>query len=155
MNTLLPTKDKSSGRAPLTVAPFKAVARKSRNWRSGYSFLPRLLHFYPTKDHDDQKFPSLLPGTAPVALPAGLRFPRRRDPEIPVPGLPGHRPLHKARVLTPAFWASFIGSFEIVCGLLLSIGWLTRLATIPPLIVMAVLLIGAGNWSVDAKRTRI
>lgn len=86
----------------------------------------------------------------------------------------------------PAFWASFTGSFEIACGGLLIIGLLTRWATIPPLIVMAVaftttkwpewmekgfwtfahdyrtdfamtlsllavLLLGAGSWSLDSK----
>jgi uncharacterized membrane protein YphA (DoxX/SURF4 family) len=89
----------------------------------------------------------------------------------------------------PAFWATFTGGFEIVCGLLLIAGLLTRLATIPLLVVMgvafvttkwpelihkgfwvfahddrtdfamtltlvAVLLVGAGNWSVDAKSGR-
>lgn len=86
----------------------------------------------------------------------------------------------------PAFWASFTGSFEIACGGLLIIGLLTRWATIPLLIVMAVaftttkwpewmekgfwtfahdyrtdfamtlsllavLLLGAGSWSLDSK----
>jgi len=88
-----------------------------------------------------------------------------------------------------AFWSSFTGSFEIACGLLLIIGWLTRWATIPLLVVMAVVfvttkwpewiekgfwifthdyrtdfamtltlvavfLLGAGGWSLDAKRGR-
>ncbi|HVU94372.1 MAG TPA: DoxX family protein [Puia sp.] len=90
----------------------------------------------------------------------------------------------------PSFWASFTAGFEIACGSLLVIGWLTRSATIPLLVIMciafittkwpewmekgfwvfahdyrtdfamtltllAVLLLGAGNWSLDAKRRRI
>jgi len=38
----------------------------------------------------------------------------------------------------PAFWAHFTASFEIVCGILIIIGLITRLATIPLLIIMAV-----------------
>jgi putative oxidoreductase len=87
------------------------------------------------------------------------------------------------------FWADFTGGFEIACGLLLVLGFLTRWAAIPLLVVMgvafkttkwpelvdkgfwvfahdyrtdfamtltlvAVLLVGAGGWSVDAKRGR-
>ena len=36
----------------------------------------------------------------------------------------------------PAFWAYFTGAFEISCGLLVLIGFLTRLASIPLLIVL-------------------
>jgi uncharacterized membrane protein YphA (DoxX/SURF4 family) len=36
----------------------------------------------------------------------------------------------------PALWAYFTGSFEIVCGILILLGFLTRLAAIPLLIVM-------------------
>jgi putative oxidoreductase len=36
----------------------------------------------------------------------------------------------------PAFWAYFTGSFEIVCGVLILFGFLTRFAAIPLLIIM-------------------
>jgi putative oxidoreductase len=36
----------------------------------------------------------------------------------------------KIGVSNPEFWASFTGSFEIVCGILLLIGFLTRFVTI-------------------------
>lgn len=36
------------------------------------------------------------------------------------------------------FWAPFTGTFEIICGALILIGLLTRLASIPLLIIMAV-----------------
>jgi putative oxidoreductase len=86
----------------------------------------------------------------------------------------------------PAFWAYFTGTFEIICGLLIIAGLLTRLAAVPlsiimitafittkwPLIlhkgfwsfaheyrtdfVMTLLLVylllyGAGAWSIDRK----
>jgi putative oxidoreductase len=36
----------------------------------------------------------------------------------------------------PAFWAYFTGTFEIVCGILLLSGLLTRIASIPLFIIM-------------------
>lgn len=55
----------------------------------------------------------------------------------------------------PAFWAYFTGSFEIVCGILILLGFLTRLAAIPLLIIMLTafittkipLLLDKGFWS--------
>jgi uncharacterized membrane protein YphA (DoxX/SURF4 family) len=37
-----------------------------------------------------------------------------------------------------AFWAYFTGAFEILCGILIVIGLLTRLAAVPLLIIMIV-----------------
>jgi uncharacterized membrane protein YphA (DoxX/SURF4 family) len=55
----------------------------------------------------------------------------------------------------PEFWAQFTASFEIVCGAMILAGFLTRLASIPLLIIMAVafvttkypILIEKGFWS--------
>ena len=41
----------------------------------------------------------------------------------------------------PAFTAHFVGSFEIVCGLLVLAGLVTRLATIPLLIVISTAIV--------------
>ena len=41
----------------------------------------------------------------------------------------------------PSFWAYFTGTFEIICGILIVIGLLTRLASIPLLIIMVVAFI--------------
>jgi len=54
----------------------------------------------------------------------------------------------------PSFWAYFTGTFEIICGLFIILGLLTRLACIPPLIIMAVafittkwpILVNKGFW---------
>ncbi|MDX9880972.1 MAG: DoxX family protein [Prolixibacteraceae bacterium] len=42
---------------------------------------------------------------------------------------------------SPEFWALFVASFEIVCGALVLIGFLTRIASIPLLIIMFTALI--------------
>ena len=36
----------------------------------------------------------------------------------------------------PAFTAHFVGAFEMVCGLLILVGWLTRLAAMPLFIII-------------------
>jgi putative oxidoreductase len=41
----------------------------------------------------------------------------------------------------PEFWAYFVAGFEVVCGALLFIGFLTRLAAIPLLTIMATAII--------------
>ncbi|MFA5972467.1 MAG: DoxX family protein [Lentimicrobiaceae bacterium] len=55
----------------------------------------------------------------------------------------------------PEFWANFTGFFEIVCGCLILLGFLTRLSSVPLLIIMIVafittkypILIGKGFWA--------
>ncbi len=55
----------------------------------------------------------------------------------------------------PLFWTYFVGTFEIVCGLLILIGFYTKLAAIPLLIIMIVAFIttkvpiitGKGFWA--------
>lgn len=55
---------------------------------------------------------------------------------------------------SPEFLASFVGSFEIVCGLLILIGLITRLASIPLIIIMITavattkseILVNRGFW---------
>jgi putative oxidoreductase len=88
----------------------------------------------------------------------------------------------------PAFWAYFTGTFEILCGTLVILGLVTRLASIPLIIIMVtafittkipilvhkgiwpwaheyrtdfamtllliyLLIYGAGRWSFDSKIT--
>jgi len=55
----------------------------------------------------------------------------------------------------PAFWAQFTGTFEIICGILILLGLLTRIASIPLLTIMIVafittkypILIDKGFWA--------
>ena len=86
----------------------------------------------------------------------------------------------------PAFWAYFTGTFEIICGSLILLGLITRVASVPLIIIMItafittkwpilmhkgfwpmaheyrtdfamtllliyLLIYGAGKWSVDSK----
>lgn len=44
----------------------------------------------------------------------------------------------KTGLPSPEFLGSFVGSFEIICGLLIPIGLFTRLASIPLIIIMLV-----------------
>jgi len=57
------------------------------------------------------------------------------------PAIVGAGRFEKIGIANPEFWASFTGSFEIVCGILILLGLLTRLATIPLLITMLVAFI--------------
>lgn len=41
----------------------------------------------------------------------------------------------------PVFWGYFVGSFETVCGLLILLGLLTRLAAVPTFVIMVVALL--------------
>jgi putative oxidoreductase len=52
------------------------------------------------------------------------------------PGVVGKGRFAKIGFSNPAFWASFVGCFEICCGVLILFGFLTRLAAIPLLIIM-------------------
>lgn len=55
----------------------------------------------------------------------------------------------------PSLWAHFTGAFEIICGILILLGLLTRLAAIPLFIIMIVafiatkypILIDKGFWA--------
>ena len=55
----------------------------------------------------------------------------------------------------PAFWAYFTGTFEIICGTLVLLGLITRLATIPLFIIMITAFVttkwpiftGKGMWA--------
>lgn len=54
----------------------------------------------------------------------------------------------------PAFWAYFTGSFEIICGIAVVLGFATRLSSIPLIIIMATafiatklpMLMNSGFW---------
>lgn len=68
---------------------------------------------------------------------------------------PGVERFTKIGFSNPTFWTYFTGSFEILCGILILIGLVTRLAAIPLLIIMLVafvttkipILTGKGFWS--------
>jgi putative oxidoreductase len=52
------------------------------------------------------------------------------------PAILGEGRFEKIGFAHPGFWAPFTGSFEILCGFLVLVGFLSRLASIPLFVVM-------------------
>jgi putative oxidoreductase len=75
-------------------------------------------------------------GTILIRLVVGLIFLTEGIQKYLFPELLGTGRFEKIGFSDPAFWAYFTGTFEIICGILVVIGFLTRLASIPLLIVM-------------------
>ena len=73
-----------------------------------------------------------------VRLVVGLIFLTEGIQKYLFPELLGTGRFLKIGFSDPAFWAYFTGAFEIVCGTLIILGLLIRLATIPPFIIMLV-----------------
>jgi uncharacterized membrane protein YphA (DoxX/SURF4 family) len=80
-----------------------------------------------------QNTPTLL-----CRLAVGLIFVSEGLQKYLLPDKLGSGRFAKIGFSNPSFWAYFTGTFEIVCGILILIGLLTRLAAIPPLIIMIV-----------------
>jgi putative oxidoreductase len=78
-------------------------------------------------------FPFLL-----IRLAVGLIFLSEGIQKYLYPEILGMGRFEKLGIHPAAFWAPFTGTFEIFCGLLLILGLLTRVATLPLLLVMAV-----------------
>lgn len=71
-----------------------------------------------------------------IRLVVGLIFFSEGLLKIIHPEIYGTARFEKIGFSDPAFWAYFTATFEVVCGILILIGFLTRLASIPLLIVM-------------------
>jgi putative oxidoreductase len=90
-----------------------------------------------------------------VRIVVGLIFLSEGIQKYLFPELLGTGRFFKIGFSDPAFWAYFTGTFEIVCGALITLGLLIRLATIPPFIIMMVafvttkwpLLLDKGFWA--------
>ncbi|MDP4292684.1 MAG: DoxX family protein [Bacteroidota bacterium] len=90
-----------------------------------------------------------------VRLIVGLIFLTEGIQKYLFPALLGTGRFEKIGFSDPAFWAYFTGTFEILCGALILLGLLTRLAAIPLLIVMITafittkwpILIDKGFWN--------
>jgi putative oxidoreductase len=84
-----------------------------------------------------------------------IDFSFRRVTEIYYTWRNGSGRFSKTGFSNPSFWAYFTGSFEIVCSILILTGLVTRLATIPLLIIIIVafvttkvpILINKDFWS--------
>jgi putative oxidoreductase len=121
-----------------------------------------------------------------IRLIVGLIFLSEGIQKYLFPDLVGTGRFEKIGFSDPAFWAYFAGTFEIICGSLILLGLLTRIAAIPLFIIMMtafittkwpllmdkgfwvlaheyrtdfamtllliyLLIYGAGKWSVDSK----
>lgn len=71
-----------------------------------------------------------------VRLTVGLIFLTEGVQKFLFPDLLGTGRFVSIGFSDPAFWAYFAGTFEIICGTLIIIGFLVRLATIPLIIIM-------------------
>ena len=88
-------------------------------------------------------------------LAVGLIFLSEGIQKFVTPDITGTGRFAKIGFANPDFWAYFTGAFEIVCGILILLGLITRLAAIPLLIIMLVafistkipLLIEEGFWA--------
>jgi putative oxidoreductase len=71
-----------------------------------------------------------------IRLIVGMVFLSEGIQKYLFPELVGTGRFEKIGFSDPAFWAYFTGAFEIICGSLILLGLLTRLASIPLLIIM-------------------
>jgi putative oxidoreductase len=89
-----------------------------------------------------------------VRLVVGLVFLTEGIQKFLFPNLLGTGRFLTIGFSNPSFWAYFTGTFEIICGGLILIGLMTRLATVPLLILMITafittkwpLLVTKGFW---------
>ena len=90
-----------------------------------------------------------------VRLIVGLIFLSEGVQKYLFPELLGPGRFLKIGFSDPSFWAYFTGTFEIICGVLVLVGLLTRLASIPLFIIMLTafvttklpILIDKGIWA--------
>jgi len=90
-----------------------------------------------------------------IRLIVGLIFLTEGIQKYLYPELLGTGRFLKIGFSDPAFWAYFTGTFEIICGTLILIGFLTRFASIPLFIIMITafvttkwpILIDKGIWA--------
>jgi len=90
-----------------------------------------------------------------IRLIVGLVFLSEGIQKYLFPDLVGTGRFEKIGFTDPAFWAYFVGMFEIICGTLVLIGFFTRLAAIPLFIIMMTafvttkwpILMDKGFWS--------
>jgi uncharacterized membrane protein YphA (DoxX/SURF4 family) len=76
--------------------------------------------------------------TVIIRLMVGAVFLSEGIQKLILPVLRGAGRFEKIGLPSPEFMGGFVGMFEIVCGTLILIGLITRLASIPTLIIMLV-----------------
>ncbi|MDP4224256.1 MAG: DoxX family protein [Bacteroidota bacterium] len=86
-----------------------------------------------------------------IRLVVGLVFLTEGIQKFLFPDLLGTGRFMKIGFSDPAFWACFTGTFEIVCGSLVLLGFLTRIASVPLLIIMITAFITT-KWPILMKQ---
>lgn len=80
------------------------------------------------------------PAISLIRLMVGTVFLSEGIQKLLFPAIRGAGRFEKIGLPSPEFLGSFVASFEILCGLLILLGLLTRLAAVPLLIIMLVAL---------------
>jgi putative oxidoreductase len=75
-----------------------------------------------------------------IRLIVGIVFLSEGIQKFLFPAIRGAGRFEKIGLPSPEFLGAFVGAFEILCGTLILIGLLTRLASIPTLVIMVVAL---------------
>lgn len=75
-----------------------------------------------------------------IRLIVGIVFLSEGIQKFLFPGIRGAGRFEKIGLPSPDFLGSFVGAFEILCGILIIIGLLSRLASIPTFIIMVIAL---------------
>mgnify|MGYP003113417809 CR=1 FL=1 len=83
-------------------------------------------------DTDDSKT------TIIIRLMVGIIFLSEGIQKLLFPSIRGAGRFEKIGVPSPNFLGTLVGSFEIICGTLILVGLLTRIASIPLIIIMLV-----------------
>jgi uncharacterized membrane protein YphA (DoxX/SURF4 family) len=86
-----------------------------------------------------------------IRLVVGLIFLTEGMQKYLFPELLGSGRFEKIGFTDPAFWAYFTGTFEIICGIFLLLGFFTRMASIPLLIVMVTAFVTT-KWTILADK---
>src|SRR5690606_12315131 len=73
-----------------------------------------------------------------IRLMGGVVFLSEGIQKFLFPAIRGAGRFEKIGLSSPEFLGTFVGTFEIVCGALILLGLLTRLASIPTLVIMLV-----------------
>jgi uncharacterized membrane protein YphA (DoxX/SURF4 family) len=103
-----------------------------------------------------------LKSTLLIRLMVGIVFLSEGIQKFLFPAIRGAGRFEKIGLPFPEFLGSFVGTFEILCGIMILLGFLTRFATIPLILIMLValsttkveILANEGFWSMmHASRT--
>ena len=86
-----------------------------------------------------------------IRLTVGAVFLSEGIQKFLFPAIRGAGRFEKIGLPSPEFLGSFVGAFEILCGILISIGLLTRLASVPLIVIMLVAF-ATTKWEVYVEK---